>query len=253
VPEPSSRTINSYFAIVFKGVYFTYQKELPAVLSDINLTLEPGCMLGITGPSGSGKSTLTKLLQMFYQSTTGEILIDGLDIRTLSPTELRMNMGVVLQNSELFQDTIINNLKLANPDVTTEQLQKIAKMCGADFIEELPQGYETMLSEKGSNLSGGQRQRIAFMRALINNPKILILDEATSALDYASERVILNHLPEIRKNRTVISVAHRLNTLKDADVIVFIDKGRITEQGTHQELIDKNGGYAKLYHLQQQT
>ncbi len=239
--------------IVFKGVYFTYQKELPTVLSDINLTLEPGCMLGITGPSGSGKSTLTKLLQMFYQSTTGEILIDGLDIRTLSPTELRMNMGVVLQNSELFQDTIVNNLKLANPDVTTEQLQKIAKMCGADFIEELPQGYETMLSEKGSNLSGGQRQRIAFMRALINNPKILILDEATSALDYVSERVILNHLPEIRKNRTVISVAHRLNTLKDADVIVFIDKGRITEQGTHQELIDKNGGYAKLYHLQQQT
>jgi ATP-binding cassette subfamily B protein RtxE len=230
-----------------------YIENLAIFVLDINLTLEPGRMLGITGPSGSGKSTLTKLLQMFYQSTTGEILIDGLDIRTLSPTELRMNMGVVLQNSELFQDTIINNLKLANPDVTTEQLQKIAKMCGADFIEELPQGYETMLSEKGSNLSGGQRQRIAFMRALINNPKILILDEATSALDYTSERVILNHLPEIRKNRTVISVAHRLNTLKDADVIVFIDKGRITEQGTHQELIDKNGGYAKLYHLQQQT
>ncbi|WP_202753107.1 peptidase domain-containing ABC transporter [Bathymodiolus thermophilus thioautotrophic gill symbiont] len=239
--------------IVFKSVYFTYKKELPSVLSDINLTLKPGCMLGITGPSGSGKSTLTKLLQMFYRPTTGEILIDGLDIRTLSPTELRMNMGVVLQNSELFQDTLINNLKIANPDVEMAQIQTVAKMCGADFIEELPQGYNTMLSEKGGNLSGGQRQRIAFMRALINNPKILILDEATSALDYESERIILNHLPEIRKNRTIISVAHRLNTIKDADTIIFIDNGKITEQGTHQELIDKEGGYAKLYRLQQQT
>jgi ATP-binding cassette subfamily B protein RtxE len=159
--------------IIFKGVYFTYKKELPPVLSNINLTLKSGCMLGITGPSGSGKSTLTKLLQMFYRPTTGEILIDGLDIRTLSPTELRMNMGVVLQDSELFQDTLINNLKIANPDVKMEQIQAVATMCGADFIKELPQEYETMLSEKGSNLSGGQRQGIAFMRALINNPKIL--------------------------------------------------------------------------------
>jgi len=240
-------------AVVFKEVCFAYQKDLPLVLSNINLTLKPGCMLGITGPSGSGKSTLTKLLQIFYQPTTGEIMVDGLDIRTLSPTELRMNMGVVLQNSELFQDTLINNIKIANPDIKMEQLQEIATMCGADFIEQLPQGYETMLSEKGGNLSGGQRQRIAFMRALVNNPKILILDEATSALDYTSERIILNHLPEIRKNRTIISVAHRLNTIKDADMIIFIDNGKITEQGTHQELIDKKGGYAKLYHLQQQT
>ena len=134
-----------------------------------------------------------------------------------------------------------------------EQIQAVATMCGADFIKELPQEYETMLSEKGSNLSGGQRQRIAFMRALINNPKILILDEATSALDYESERVILNHLPKIRENRTIISVAHRLNTIKYADIIIFIDNGKITEQGTHQELIDKKGGYAKLYQLQQQT
>ncbi len=239
--------------IIFKDVCFTYHQNLPLVLSDINLELKPGCMVGITGPSGSGKSTLSKLLQAFYQPTRGEIMIDGLDIRTLSPTELRMNMGVVLQNSELFQDTLINNIKITNPDITMEQLQKIAEICGADFIEELPEGYETMLSEKGGNLSGGQRQRIAFMRALVNNPKILILDEATSALDYDSERIILNHLPEIRKNRTVISVAHRLNTIKEADVIIFIDNGKITEQGTHQELIDKKGGYARLYHLQQQT
>lgn len=213
--------------------------------------LQAGTCIGITGPSGSGKSTLTRLLQRLYRPQKGSILLDGMDIAIVDTSALRRNMGVVLQDNMLFAGTIVENITLCAPQATEDQIIQAAKLAGADaFIHALPQGYQTHLGEKGSGLSGGQRQRIALARALLGDPKILILDEATAALDYESEAAIMANMQHICHNRTVITIAHRLGTLKQADRILVLDQGMLVEEGTHQELLQHKGLYAKLWEIQ---
>lgn len=237
--------------ITFQYVGFRYQDDTPEVLSNLSFTIEAGTFIGITGPSGSGKSTLTKLLQRLYRPQKGIILVDGMDIAIADPHALRRSMGVVLQDNMLFAGSILENITLCAPQATQEQIIQVAKLAGADgFINSLPQGYQTYIGERGSGLSGGQRQRIALARALLGNPKILILDEATAALDYESEAAIMANMEAICCNRTVISIAHRLNTIKHAHCILVLDQGRMIEQGNHQELLQQKGLYAKLWNIQ---
>ncbi|QNH64924.1 type I secretion system permease/ATPase [Proteus vulgaris] len=238
--------------ITFSHVNFRYADNSPEVIKNISLSIPAGKFIGITGPSGSGKSTLTRLIQRFYTPQQGQIYIDGMDIAIADPLSLRQSMGIVLQDSFLFSGTIAENIRLSKPYCHEDEIYEAAKLAGAfDFIQQLPQKFNTQVGERGSHLSGGQRQRIALARALLPNPRILLLDEATSALDYESEAEILANLPLICKNRTVISIAHRLNTLANSDYIYVIDKGRITEEGTHSNLLENGSLY---YHLwKQQT
>lgn len=206
------------------------------------------------GRSGSGKSTITKLIQRLYLINEGAVYIDGIDIRHMNPYWLRQNIGVVLQESYLFSGTIRENIAMPMQNAPIEAIIQVSKIAGADeFISQLPEGYETIVGERGSTLSGGQRQRIAIARALITNPKILIFDEATSALDYESERVITDNLEKITHNRTTFIIAHRLSTVQKCDIIVALDKGKIVETGTHEELIARKGYYYSLYTAQAMT
>ena len=214
--------------VTFNQVRFRYDTDAPEVLKNLSLTIKAGEFVGITGRSGSGKSTLTKLLQRLYVPTSGQVLVDGMDLAIADPVELRRNMSVVLQESCLFGGTIADNIRQCAPNASDEALVQAAQLAGAhDFILDLPQGYNAQVGESGSRLSGGQRQRIALARALITNPRILILDEATSALDYESEAAIVSKLPEIVKGRTVISIAHRLSTLAYCDRIINLNNGFI--------------------------
>jgi subfamily B ATP-binding cassette protein HlyB/CyaB len=221
-------------------------------LKNISFGVRPGEVLGIVGPSGSGKSTLTKLIQRFYVPEEGQVLLDGADLSQVDPAWLRAHIGVVLQENLLFNRSIHDNIALANPAMARTQVIAIARLAGADeFIGKLPQGYDTMLEERGANLSGGQRQRIAIARALSTNPPILIFDEATSALDYESERVIQRNMRQIVKNRTVFIIAHRLAAVRDCDRIIGMIDGRIVEAGAHDELLaNPKGLYARLWALQ---
>jgi subfamily B ATP-binding cassette protein HlyB/CyaB len=239
-------------AIEMSHVTFRYQPGGQEILKDISISIEPGEVIGIVGPSGSGKSTLTKLLQRFYTAEEGRITLDGTDLMQLNPSWLRSQIGVVLQDNILFNRSIHDNIAFSNPGMPRAQVIAIAKLTGADeFISKLPNGYDTMLEERGSNLSGGQRQRVAIARALATNPPILIFDEATSALDYESERLIQSNMNRIIKNRTVIIVAHRLAAVKQCDRIISIVDGRIAESGKHADLLrEKSGVYAKLWALQ---
>ena len=208
-------------------------------------------MIGIVGPSGSGKSTLTKLIQRLYVPESGRVLVDGVDLAMIDPAWLRRQVGVVLQENLLFNKTVRENIALADPTIPMDRVIAAAKMAGADeFILELPEGYDTFIDERGANLSGGQRQRIAIARALITNPRVLILDEATSALDAESEEIIQKNLEIIAKGRTVIIIAHRLSAIKQADRIITVERGEITEDGTHSELMAQKGRYASLYSKQ---
>jgi len=237
--------------IAFEHVSFRYRVDGPEILHDVSFRIASGQILGIVGPSGSGKSTLTRLLQRFYVPEGGRVLIDGVDLAMADTAWLRRQIGVVLQENMLFNRSIRDNIALADPTLPVERIIAAAKLAGAhDFILETPQGYETIVGERGDGLSGGQRQRIAIARALITDPRILIFDEATSALDYESERVIQDNIAEIAKGRTVIIVAHRLSTVRRADRIITIDRGRLVEDGTHDELIRTGGRYATLYRLQ---
>jgi ATP-binding cassette, subfamily B, bacterial HlyB/CyaB len=232
-------------------VGFKYTVNGTEVLSQLSLSIPPGTSIGIVGKSGSGKSTIAKLLQRLYVPTAGAIYIDGIDARHLNPTWLRKNTGVVLQDSFCFSGSIRENICQPKPDASMDEILRVAKIAGAhEFISQLPEGYDTFVGERGSALSGGQRQRIAIARALINNPRILIFDEATSALDYESEAVIQRNLHEIKKNRTFIVVAHRLSTVRDCNMIIVMDKGRIIEMGNHQTMSKKNGPYARLLNQQ---
>ncbi|WP_375331268.1 type I secretion system permease/ATPase [Candidatus Tisiphia endosymbiont of Oplodontha viridula] len=234
--------------IEFQYVRFRYQVDTPEVLKNLSFTVQAGEFIGITGPSGSGKSTLTRLLQRLYIPQHGRILVDGMDIAIADPTALRCNMSIVLQDNMLFAGTLYDNIKLCYPETSEDKVIQAAKLAGADsFIKSLPQGYQTIIGEKGSGLSGGQRQRIALARALLVDPRILILDEATSALDYESEAAIMANLDSICYNRTVISVAHRLNTIRYADRILVLDQGIIVECGTHSELLANQGMYFRLW------
>lgn len=237
--------------IEFDRVSFRYRPNAPEVLKDISLVLEPGEMLGIVGPSGSGKSTLTKLVQRLYTPERGRVLIDGVDLALVDTGWLRRQIGVVLQENLLFNRTIRENIAIANPATAMEQVIEAAKTAGAhEFILELQEGYDTQIEERGANLSGGQRQRIAIARALIADPRILILDEATSALDAESEAIIQHNLADIAKGRTVMIIAHRLSAIRQCTRIVTIEAGQITETGSHDELLARNGRYAALWRMQ---
>jgi subfamily B ATP-binding cassette protein HlyB/CyaB len=238
--------------IEFKDVSFTYRTELPDAIKNLSLKIRPGEVIGIVGPSGSGKSTLTKLLQRLYEPRSGEILLDGHDITQLDPAWLRRQLGVVLQENFLFNQTVRENIAMARPDMPRSAVLRVARLAGADeFISKLPQGYDTLIEERGANLSGGQRQRLAIARALATNPRILILDEATSALDYESERIIQYNMERIVRGRTVIIIAHRLAAVRGCDRIVGMYDGEIIEMGTHAELIRRRSGlYAHLWALQ---
>lgn len=227
---------------------FKYTPNGPMVLNGIKLNIKAGQSIGLVGRSGSGKSTITKLIQKLYLPFEGTIYIDEVDIRQMNPIWLRNNIGVVLQENYLFSGTIRDNISMPKPDAPIELIIQAAQISGAhSFISEMPEGYDTIVGERGSTLSGGQRQRIAIARALITNPKIIIFDEATSALDYESERVIMENLDKIKKGRTMFIIAHRLSTVKNCDIIVALDKGNIIEIGSHEELINKKGYYYNLY------
>lgn len=239
--------------IEFCNVNFRYRPNTPEVLTDVNLSIAPGEVIGVVGRSGSGKSTLTKLAQRLYVPEHGRVLVDGLDLAMVDTSSLRRQIGVVLQENVLFNRTVRENIALADPGAPLEEVIAAARLAGAhEFILELPQAYDTVVGEQGSSLSGGQRQRIAIARALMTNPRILIFDEATSALDYESERIIQNNMRAICQGRTVIIIAHRLSAVRDAHRIVVMDHGKIVEQGSHAELLEHQAGhYSRLYRMQQ--
>ena len=239
--------------VTFERVTFRYRPDAGEVLAGIDLDIEPGEVIGIVGRSGSGKSTLTKLVQRLYVPERGRVLIDGHDLALADPAWLRRQLGVVLQENFLFNRSVRENIALSDPGIWLERVIHAAKLAGAhDFILDLPEGYDTVVGEHGASLSGGQRQRIAIARALITDPRILILDEATSALDYESEHAVMRNMRAICKGHTVLIIAHRLSTVRMANRIVVVEKGRIVEAGPHAELVDRPGGhYARLHQLQQ--
>jgi subfamily B ATP-binding cassette protein HlyB/CyaB len=237
--------------ISFDHVTFRYRVDGQEILHDISFDVPAGQMVGIVGPSGSGKSTFAKLVQRLYVPESGRVLIDGTDIAMADPAGLRRQIGVVLQENVLFNRSVRENIALSDPAMPMERIIAAATLAGAhEFILELPEGYDTVVGERGSTLSGGQRQRIAIARALIADPKILIFDEATSALDYESERVIQQNMKEIARGRTVLIIAHRLSTVRAADRIVTLERGRLVEDGTHDALIKTGGRYATLHRMQ---
>jgi ATP-binding cassette, subfamily B, bacterial HlyB/CyaB len=239
--------------IHFDQVSFRYRAEGNNTLSDINLQIQAGEIIGIVGRSGSGKSTLTRLLQRLHIAQQGRILVDGIDLAVIDPASLRRQIGVVLQESQLFNGSIRENIALADPGAALEKIIHIAKLAGAhQFITEFSEGYETIIGENGCGLSGGQKQRIAIARALMRDPRILIFDEATSALDYESERLIQLNMAAICKRRTVIIIAHRLTAVRHAHRIIVVEQGRLAEQGTHSDLVNKEDGlYSRLFKMQQ--
>lgn len=241
-------------AVTFDHVGFRYRVDGPETLHDVSFHVPAGQIVGIVGPSGSGKSTLTKLIERLYVPESGRVLVDGVDLAMTDAAWLRRQVGVVLQEDVLFNRTVAENIALADPAMPMQRIVDAATLAGAhEFILELPEGYDTMVGERGCSLSGGQRQRIAIARALVNDPRVLIFDEATSALDYESERIIQDNMRRICERRTVFIIAHRLSTVRRANRIITIDRGRVVEDGTHDELIRSNGRYANLHLLQAGT
>jgi len=240
--------------IELKNVSFSYD-GVRRVLKDINLEIPAGKMIGLAGPSGAGKSTMINLICRFYDVLEGQILIDGVDVRDYDIEALRRRIGVVLQEPFLFHGTIAQNIAYGNPEANIDQIIEAAKAANAhDFIVGFPDGYDTLVGERGQSLSGGERQRISIARAVLNNPTILILDEATSSVDTETEKLIQEAIDRLVANRTTIAIAHRLSTLRKADRLVVLDKGQIVEQGTHEELVGKEDGlYAKLLRMQAET
>jgi subfamily B ATP-binding cassette protein MsbA len=238
-------------SVTFQDVTFRYDSQTMPALAGIELTIRAGEMVAVVGSSGSGKTTLVNLLPRFYEPTAGRILIDGVDIRSYTLASLRAQIGIVSQEVVLFDDTIRNNIAFGRPDATDEQILEAARQAYAhDFVERLPQGYDTVVGEKGVKLSGGERQRVAIARAILRDPPLLILDEATSALDTESERVVQLALGNLMRNRTTVVIAHRLSTIQRADRIVVLHRGTIVEVGTHEELLRLGGQYKRLHAMQ---
>ena len=235
--------------VEFRGVDFGYSEE--PVLAGINLSVEPGRMVALVGPSGGGKSTLAALLMRFYDVSAGSILLDGHDLRTITLASLNRQFALVDQETTLFNDTIANNIRYGKPDASDEELEAAARTAFAhDFIQQLPEGYETNIGDRGARLSGGQRQRICIARALLKDAPILILDEATSALDTESEKMVQQALDNLMQNRTTFVIAHRLSTIQHADLILVLEKGRIVETGSHSDLVEGGGLYSRLSGMQ---
>jgi subfamily B ATP-binding cassette protein MsbA len=248
--KPDAKVLNAFKeSIEFKNVSFAYDRE--PVLRNINLKIEKGKTIALVGPSGGGKSTLADLVPRFYDPTQGEVLLDGISLTDYVIESLRKQMGVVTQESILFNDTIFNNIAFGMENASEEAVIQAAKVANAhSFIMQTEEGYNTFIGERGSKLSGGQRQRIAIARAVLKNPPILILDEATSALDSESEKLVQEALTNLMMSRTSIVIAHRLSTIQHADEIVVIQNGHIVERGRHEVLIGQNGLYKKLNEIQ---
>ena len=238
-------------SISFNKVHFEYNEDNDQVLDQVSFTINKGEVVAMVGPSGAGKSTIADLIPRFFDVSSGVIEIDDNDIKKLSLASLRGNMGIVTQEVILFNDTIKNNIAYAQSDVSDDAIYAAAKAANAlEFIEKTPNGFDTLIGERGAKLSGGQKQRLAISRALLKNPPILILDEATSALDTESEKKVQKAIEALMKDRTTLVIAHRLSTVQNADKIIVIDRGKVIETGTHQKLYDQNGVYRKLYDIQ---
>ncbi len=246
--DPGEIKIDKFSKLLkFDNVSFAYHKD-NIVLENIDLEIDQGEVLAIVGKSGAGKSTLVDLIPRFYKVSDGKISIDGMDLNEVELNSLRKLIGIVSQDIILFNDTIRENIAFGREDAPESDIVEAAKLAFADeFIRELPEGYDTVIGERGLNLSGGQRQRIAIARAILKNPPILILDEATSSLDTVSEALVQKALEKLMKGRTTIVIAHRLSTIKNADRIIILDKGKIADSGTHEQLISRNDTYMKLY------
>jgi len=249
--KPDAITLPSVEGNVeFRHVSFAYNKG-ETILHDVSFSAKPGQAIALVGPSGAGKSTVASLLPRFYDVTEGTILVDGHDVRDVTLASLREQVGIVPQETNLFNDTVYNNILYGRLDATRDEVIAAAKAANADeFIQQLPQGYDTQLGDRGVNISGGQRQRISIARAILKNPRILILDEATSALDTESERIVQEALDRLMVGRTSFVIAHRLSTIQNAAKIIVLDKGSIVEEGTHQQLMAKHGLYAHLHDIQ---
>jgi subfamily B ATP-binding cassette protein MsbA len=237
-------------SIEFKNVQFLYNET--GILHDINLTIEKGKTVALVGSSGAGKSTLADLVPRFHDVSTGELFIDGKNIKDYSLSSLRQQISVVTQEPILFNDTIAANIALGKPDASMEEIIQAAKIANAfDFIQKKDEGFNSLIGDRGSKLSGGERQRITIARAVLKNPPILILDEATSALDTESEKLVQDAINNMMQNRTSIVIAHRLSTIRHADEIIVLQKGHIVERGNHEELLSQNGYYKKLIDMQE--
>ncbi|PYS25758.1 MAG: ABC transporter ATP-binding protein, partial [Acidobacteria bacterium] len=236
--------------IEFDHVSFSYDRNQP-VLNDLSLKIEPGQLAALVGPTGAGKTTIASLLPRFYETVSGQIRIDGTDIRRFKQKSLREQISFVLQETLLFRATVAENIAYGKPNATHEEIVRAAKLANADeFIDRMPDGYDTMIGERGVTLSGGQRQRVTIARAIIRDSPILILDEPSAGLDAASEKLVFDALENLMEGKTSIVIAHRLATVRRADVIFVIDQGRVVEQGTHEELLAGGGLYSRLYELQ---
>ena len=237
--------------IALNKVCFSYQKER-SILKNISFTVNSGQKVAVVGQSGSGKSTLVKLLFRFYDTVQGNITIDNQDIKQVSQKSLRKHIGIVPQDTVLFNDTLFANVQYGNPNASDAQVRKAIEMAHlTEFIASLPKGEQTMVGERGLKLSGGEKQRVAIARTILKDPAILIFDEATSSLDSQSEQAILKAINEVAKNRTSVVIAHRLSTIVDSDNIIVMNQGEIVEQGSHQELLALSGQYSKMWQLQQ--
>ena len=252
VDVPNAKQITDFKKkIEFKDVYFQYENSDTPSLARVSINIPKGKVLALVGSSGAGKTTIADLIPRFFDVTEGCISLDGIDIRQISVKNLRSLMGIVTQDTILFNDTIRNNISYGLPNAKLQEIKNASEAANAlEFINELPDGFDTIIGEKGTLLSGGQRQRLSIARAILKNPDILILDEATSALDTESERKVQGAIDNLVKDRTVIVIAHRLSTITKADQIIVLDKGKIVESGTHEELLSKNGKYSKLYNIQ---
>jgi ATP-binding cassette subfamily B (MDR/TAP) protein 1 len=243
---------NIYGKLSFQDIDFTYptRPDTP-VLRKFNLDISAGKTIALVGPSGSGKSTIVQLLERFYDPLDGTLLVDDVNIKDLNLKWYRRNVGLVAQEPILFSGTIKENILFGNPEANMEEIEEAAKLANAyEFIMQQPDGFDTLLGEKGTQLSGGQKQRVAIARAILKNPKILLLDEATSALDTESESLVQDALDKLMKGRTTIIIAHRLSTVRNADAIVVMKKGKVVEIGSHDELMDLNGLYTSLVNKQ---
>jgi subfamily B ATP-binding cassette protein MsbA len=249
-PRHAGRTATFGRELRFENVGFEYENARP-VLQDVNLVVHPGEIVALVGPSGAGKSTFVDLIPRFYDVTSGRITLDGEDLRQLSIESLRRLMGIVTQEVILFNDTVRANIAYGLPDIADVRVIEAARAANAhEFIQRLPLGYDTRIGERGVALSGGERQRLSIARAILRDPQILIFDEATSSLDTESEMLIQEAIDRLMRRRTAFVIAHRLSTIQHADTILVIDEGRIVERGTHRELLDAAGTYAKLHSFQ---